>query len=263
MPPTGESWSFALALRLASYDLLRADGDDPILILDDVFAELDTRAPRTARRAGGRGRAGAGHRRGRRRRARSAARAADRRRRRAGRGPCRVTSPTSRPPASPGRRTSRRTSAWPSPRRRTPTTTPGSTWPAASPAGWPAPGARRKRRFVLRVRAAVPGGPTRSASGAHPDERDPQLLDTTIGRLIADQGWSTDVRVHGVFTRWEQLVGREVAQHCRPRRSVRGRSRQRRHPRGAHRLHRLGHPDEAARADRRTPAQRGARRPAR
>jgi len=38
----GESWSFALALRLAAYDLLRSDGDDPILILDDVFAELDT-----------------------------------------------------------------------------------------------------------------------------------------------------------------------------------------------------------------------------
>jgi DNA replication and repair protein RecF len=38
----GESWSVALALRLASYDLLRADGDDPILILDDVFAELDS-----------------------------------------------------------------------------------------------------------------------------------------------------------------------------------------------------------------------------
>jgi DNA replication and repair protein RecF len=38
----GESWSFALALRLASYDLLRSDGDDPILVLDDVFAELDT-----------------------------------------------------------------------------------------------------------------------------------------------------------------------------------------------------------------------------
>ena len=38
----GESWSYALALRLASYDLLRADGDDPILVLDDVFAELDT-----------------------------------------------------------------------------------------------------------------------------------------------------------------------------------------------------------------------------
>ncbi|MGH3387953.1 MAG: DNA replication/repair protein RecF [Actinomadura sp.] len=38
----GESWSFALALRLAAFDLLRADGEDPVLILDDVFAELDT-----------------------------------------------------------------------------------------------------------------------------------------------------------------------------------------------------------------------------
>ncbi len=39
----GESWSFALALRLASVDLLRAETKtgDPILILDDVFAELD------------------------------------------------------------------------------------------------------------------------------------------------------------------------------------------------------------------------------
>jgi predicted nucleic acid-binding Zn ribbon protein len=53
-------------------------------------------------------------------------------------------------------------------------------------------------------------------SGAHPDERDPQLLDTTIGRLIAEQGWATDVRVHGVFSRWEALVGREVAAHCKP-----------------------------------------------
>ncbi|MEV4101217.1 DNA replication/repair protein RecF [Nonomuraea sp. NPDC049649] len=42
----GESWSFALALRLAAYDLLRADGDDPVLILDDVFAELDTQRRR-------------------------------------------------------------------------------------------------------------------------------------------------------------------------------------------------------------------------
>ena len=38
----GESWSFALALRLASYELLKADGAEPVLILDDVFAELDT-----------------------------------------------------------------------------------------------------------------------------------------------------------------------------------------------------------------------------
>ena len=38
----GESWSFALALRLAGYELLRADGIEPVLVLDDVFAELDT-----------------------------------------------------------------------------------------------------------------------------------------------------------------------------------------------------------------------------
>lgn len=38
----GESWSFALALRLAAYELLRADGLEPVLVLDDVFAELDT-----------------------------------------------------------------------------------------------------------------------------------------------------------------------------------------------------------------------------
>ncbi|MBA3310434.1 MAG: DNA replication/repair protein RecF [Nocardioidaceae bacterium] len=37
----GESWSFACALRLAAFELLRSDGDDPVLILDDVFAELD------------------------------------------------------------------------------------------------------------------------------------------------------------------------------------------------------------------------------
>lgn len=39
----GQSWSIALALRLASYDLLRSEGTEPVLMLDDVFAELDTR----------------------------------------------------------------------------------------------------------------------------------------------------------------------------------------------------------------------------
>jgi DNA replication and repair protein RecF len=39
----GESWSFSLALRLASYYLLAQDGAEPVLILDDVFAELDRR----------------------------------------------------------------------------------------------------------------------------------------------------------------------------------------------------------------------------
>ena len=38
----GEGWSVALALRLASYELLKSDGGEPVLVLDDVFAELDT-----------------------------------------------------------------------------------------------------------------------------------------------------------------------------------------------------------------------------
>ncbi len=45
----GESWSFALSLRLGSFALLRSDGVDPVLVLDDVFAELDvTRRERLA-----------------------------------------------------------------------------------------------------------------------------------------------------------------------------------------------------------------------
>lgn len=53
----GESWSYALSLRLAAYDLLRTDGSEggePVLLLDDVFAELDaTRRRRLAERVSG------------------------------------------------------------------------------------------------------------------------------------------------------------------------------------------------------------------
>jgi DNA replication and repair protein RecF len=38
----GESWSMAISLRLGSYHLLKSDGATPVLILDDIFAELDT-----------------------------------------------------------------------------------------------------------------------------------------------------------------------------------------------------------------------------
>jgi predicted nucleic acid-binding Zn ribbon protein len=70
------------------------------------------------------------------------------------------------------------------------------------------------------------GGPSRrrrrsaeaQSSGAHPDDRDPQTLDATIGRLVAEEGWGTDVAVHGVFSRWDTIVGREVAEHCHPER---------------------------------------------
>lgn len=50
----GESWSLALSLRLAGFALLRADGVEPVLVLDDVFAELDiVRRERLATHVGG------------------------------------------------------------------------------------------------------------------------------------------------------------------------------------------------------------------
>ena len=37
-----------------------------------------------------------------------------------------------------------------------------------------------------------------------------------MSRLVDDHGWDLDLRVHGVFGRWQELVGAEVAQHCTP-----------------------------------------------
>ena len=65
----GESWAFALALRLASYRLLLRRRRRAGAVLDDVFAELDARRRARAGRRRRAGRAGAGHRRGRRGRA--------------------------------------------------------------------------------------------------------------------------------------------------------------------------------------------------
>ena len=73
---------------------------------------------------------------------------------------------------------------------------------------------RKKRRTADRKPGK--GKVVPRASGAHPDERDPQLLDTTVGRLIDDHGWTLDLKVHSVFGRWPDIVGGEVAQHCSP-----------------------------------------------
>lgn len=54
------------------------------------------------------------------------------------------------------------------------------------------------------------------SAGAHPDDRDPQLLDSAISRLISQHGWELDLRVQAVFGRWAELVGDEVATHCTP-----------------------------------------------
>jgi predicted nucleic acid-binding Zn ribbon protein len=74
------------------------------------------------------------------------------------------------------------------------------------------PTAKRPRKAP----ADRPRARTGRASGAHPDERDPQPLDLTLNRVVDDRGWDLDLRVHGVFGRWPQLVGEEVGAHCTP-----------------------------------------------
>ena len=66
-----------------------------------------------------------------------------------------------------------------------------------------------QRRTTPRNRAAM-------SSGAHPSDRDPQLLATQMEALIANNGWELDLKVQGVFGRWAELVGQEVADHCTP-----------------------------------------------
>lgn len=70
---------------------------------------------------------------------------------------------------------------------------------------------RRSRRPPRREGPA--GG---RVSGSHPDDRDPQLLDATVSRLVEAHGWGVDLKVQGVFGRWSELVGPEVATHCTP-----------------------------------------------
>jgi predicted nucleic acid-binding Zn ribbon protein len=74
------------------------------------------------------------------------------------------------------------------------------------------PGAAGGDRSRVRWRRPV----TDERSGAHPDDRDPQLLGPTLDRLVADQGWETDAAVGGVMGRWSEIVGAEVAAHAEP-----------------------------------------------
>jgi predicted nucleic acid-binding Zn ribbon protein len=73
--------------------------------------------------------------------------------------------------------------------------------------------ARRSGRAPRRAGAGR-DGPSRSGPAA--DERDPQPLARTIDRLLTERGWEVPAAVAGVMSRWEQIVGAELAAHCRP-----------------------------------------------
>ncbi len=54
------------------------------------------------------------------------------------------------------------------------------------------------------------------------NRRDPSLLGSVVGGLISTRGWSSPVAVGSVIARWDQLVGAQVAEHCRPERFENG-----------------------------------------
>ncbi len=87
--------------------------------------------------------------------------------------------------------------------------------------------ARRRRGKDASARDAQAAAQARSGrrrtSGAHPDDRDPQLLAASLSRLVADHGWELDLRIRSLFARWEELVGAEVAEHSTPESFVEGR----------------------------------------
>lgn len=82
--------------------------------------------------------------------------------------------------------------------------------PARRRKGGPGPGGAGTGAW--RRRRGEPG----VLSGAHPDDRDPQLLSGEIDRLVADRGWALDLRVRGVFARWADIVGPEIGAHSTP-----------------------------------------------
>jgi predicted nucleic acid-binding Zn ribbon protein len=72
------------------------------------------------------------------------------------------------------------------------------------------PGSRpmRKRR--------APGQQGQDSAGSTGAGRDPALLGDQMDRLLLDRGWNVDVAIGAVMGRWADIVGSNVAEHCKP-----------------------------------------------
>ncbi len=60
-------------------------------------------------------------------------------------------------------------------------------------------------------------------SGAGPDSRDPALVGSAVDDLVRERQWEQTLRSAGILTRWDRIVGQEIAAHCRPVRLEAGR----------------------------------------
>jgi predicted nucleic acid-binding Zn ribbon protein len=71
------------------------------------------------------------------------------------------------------------------------------------------------------TRARPPGGrrrPADDATGSQPytTGRDPRPVGADLERLVGERGWARSLSVAGVVGRWRDVVGDQVADHCRP-----------------------------------------------
>ncbi len=207
----GESWSLALALRLASFDLLRAGREDPVLILDDVFAELDAgRRDRLAALVataeqvlvtaavpadvpeiltGARFTVAAGALTGR----RSTAPAAP--------------APPMRPDPERARLATEalaraRADAWARGER-------------PVPHGQLAAANQNQNPDMERTGLTLSGAQS-PAWWARPRRDDPQPLNAAVGGLLSARGWRQRAAVGAVFGDWPEIVGPQLASHTRP-----------------------------------------------
>ncbi len=73
-----------------------------------------------------------------------------------------------------------------------------------------------KVRRPVRRRAAPTTRTSRDWSGPGPDARDPQPLGSVMRALVRTRGWETTAAQARLFGDWAQVVGPEVAAHCRP-----------------------------------------------
>lgn len=73
-----------------------------------------------------------------------------------------------------------------------------------------------KRRRVAGRPVVDPGDAGGGYSAAGADQRDPQRFGNLVRRLVADRGWEQTAAAAGVVSRWEEIVGRQIADHARP-----------------------------------------------
>ena len=59
-------------------------------------------------------------------------------------------------------------------------------------------------------------------SGPGPDDRDPQRVGSVVRAVADERGWDSDLKAGSVAGRWAELVGAELAEHCRPERLIGG-----------------------------------------